>query len=498
MAGERAHALNASREAYEWFRAAAEASADDPTTRGELLEAAANEIYLLGDTAEATRVQKEAIALHEGAGDDRRAAAARTWLGRYIWLMGDPIEAERQHDLAVGGLERHGPSPALAMAYSFRAQSLMLVPDFDAAEHWARQAIAVAEATGATNALVHAMNNLGTCLIGRSDARGVDYLLRSRALALEHHLPDEVGRANNNLTGQGARIFPLAYEDMDRIITEGIEYSRRTIPDGIFDRWIRVAYGEFLLVTSRWPEAERVLLAVPADPGQAYLRGEVLSMRALLLAYRGRYDEAASTTEGLDEAAIKVNDLQAVLPPLATQAVIRYGREDDEGALDMLRRAIERRGDIDEAIMSPWLLFESTDAVTARVGRDPTSAALREAVAVLAVFARHIEKDVMAGGDLVQVEVREALYRASVEQLRSLARRVGTSVDLSEPAGDGRAEAVGVLDREHRLFDAARIGLWLAEDGDAAGDLRAATLVFEELNAHPHLERATVAAARGG
>ena len=491
LAGERAHELNASREAYDWFRAAADAHEDEPLTRAELLEAAAQDIYLLGDTAEATRVQESAIAIRQAAGDETGAAAARIWLGRYIWLLGDPVEAERQNDLAVAGLERAGASPELAMAYSFRAQSLMLVPAFDEAERWARKAIAVAEATGATSVLVHAMDNLGTCLIGRSDARGVDYLLRSRSLALEHHLPDEVGRANNNLTGQGARIFPLAYPDMNRLIEEGIEYSQRTIPDGIFDRWIRVAYGEFLVVTGRWPEAERILYGISADPGQAYLRGEVLSLRAILHAYRGRYDEAASVTTGLADSAQKVNDLQAVLPTLATQAVIRFGLEDDAAALELLRAAIERRGDIDEAIMSPWIVFEATDALSARIGSpNAVPEVLRDVVGLLAAFVRHIEPDVMAGGDLVQVEVREVLFGASIEQLGSLARRLDAEVELPAQEPGARASALGVLDREHRRFDAARIRLWLAEEGDTTVDLAAAAGVFKELAAHPYLRRA--------
>ena len=490
LAGDRARALNASREAFDWYRAAAAAYADEPLTQGELLEAAANEIYLVGDTAQATRIQEEAISTHTSAGNDRGAAAARIWLGRYIWLMGDPVEAERQNALAVEGLERHGPSPELALAYSFRAQSLMLVPDFEAAEHWARKAIEVAEATNATTVLIHATNNLGTCLIGRSDKQGIDHLLRSRALALEHHLPDEVGRANNNLSGQGGRIFPLSYQEMDRLIGEGTDYSRRTIPDGIFDRWIRVAYGEFLLISARWAEAEEILFRLTPDPGQAYLRGEVLSLRAILYAYRGRYDEASRMTAGLAELALKLGDLQAVLPTLATLAVIRFGTEDDTGALDMLRRAIERRGEIEESILSPWLVFEATDALTARIAGNATSGVPRDGIELLASFCQRIVGDVMADGDLVQVEVRQVLFAASVEQLGSLARRIGASVTLPEGVPGGRASAIPVLDREHRRFDAARIRLWLAEDGDQAADLPGATAVFDELGAHPYLERA--------
>ena len=54
----------------------------------------------------------------------------------------------------------------------------------------------------------------------------------------------------------------------------------------------------------------------------------------------------------------------------------------------------------------------------------------------------------------------------------------------------GRADALPVLDREHRLLDAARIRLWLAEEAGGSPELAAAVATFEELGAHPHLERA--------
>ncbi len=495
LAGERAHALNASREAFEWFTAAADASRDEPELRAQLLESAAQQVYLLGDTEQATRIQRDAVALHESAGGDRAAATARIWLGRYIWLLGDPDEAQHQNALAVDALERHGPSPELAMAYSFRAQSVMLVPDYDAGANWARRAIEVAEATGATAALIHASNNLGTCLLGQSEAAGVDYLRRARDLALEHHLPDEVGRANNNLSGQGNRIFPLPYQEMDRHLVEGTGYSARTIPDGIFDRWIRAARGEFLLASARWEEAEKVLFALDAEAAEAYLRGEVLSLRGLLYAYRGRADEAAAMTAGVAETALGVGDLQAVIPVLATELAIAIGREDDARAVALLHEAIERRGDIVEKPLSAWLVFEATDALTALFVRDPGSHALREGVDLLASFCTRIGPDVASGGELIHVAVRHALFGAAVEQLGSLAQRTGMSISLPVDLPASRSSALSVLEREHRLFDAARIRLWLAEDGDpSSADLDTARTTFAELAAHPYLERASAGA----
>ena len=155
----------------------------------------------------------------------------------------------------------------------------------------------------------------------------------------------------------------------------------------------------------------------------------------------------------------------------------------------MLRRAIERRGEIDEAILSPWLAFEATDAITARLAAGAAPAALSEAIELVSSFCRRIADGVMAAGDLIQVEVRQALFAAGVEQIATLAQRAGVSVDPPEGVPGGRASALEVLDREHRRFDAARVRLWLAESGEPDADLSTAAAVFEELSAHPYLER---------
>ena len=126
--------------------------------------------------------------------------------------------------------------------------------------------------------------------------------------------------------------------------------------------------------------------------------------------------------------------------------------------------------------------------------RDPDSPHLREGMAILADFSTRIEQDIAGSGDLVQVDVRHAMYGAAVEQLRSLARRVDVSATLPSNLRHGRSSALAVLDGEHRLFDAARIRLWLAEDdGPASPGLDAAMSTFEELAAHPYITRASLA-----
>ncbi len=490
LAGERAEVLNANREAYGWFMDAAEAFADDPQRRGEMIEAAAQQRYLIGEIPAATELQEEAIAVFESVGAERQALNARRWLCRFRWLLGDKAESERQIELAITGLERLGPSPELATAYSFRSQSLMLEPDFDGAEYWARKAIAVAEQTDATPALVHAYNNLGSVLHWRGEMEGVEYLRRSLGLAIENHLTDDAGRAYANLSGQGNRIFPFFYAENETLLREGVEYAGRTIPDGVFDRWLRSAWGEFLLVTGRWAEAEPVIFAIDPRAAEAYLGSELRSLRAHLLAWRGRYEEALVLASEAADTSSRIGDIQAVFPPLAALAAAQAGLGEDSAALASIRRAIELRDSRPESVISSWLLFEATDTLSAIAARDRSSTVVREGVETLAAFARVLGPDVARGGVLVQVTVRQVALGAAVEQLARLARDAGIAVEPpAEPFPD-TAEALALLEQEHRLFDVARINLWMAEAGEPAPDLEGAAALFEELGAHPYLERA--------
>jgi class 3 adenylate cyclase/tetratricopeptide (TPR) repeat protein len=489
-AGERAQMLNANREAHDWFMSAAATYDEDPAARAEMIEAAAQQRYLIGEIQAATELQEEAIALSESVGAEREALNARRWLGRFRWLLGEKPESERQIDLAISGLERLGPTPELATAYSFRSQSLMLVPDHEAGELWARKAIEVAEQTDATAALVHAYNNLGSCLLWRGDLSGAEYLRRSRDLAIEHHLTDDAGRAYANWTGQGTRIFPFAYTESEALLREGVEYAGRTIPDGVFDRWLRSGLGEFLLVSGRWAEAEPVIFGIDPDAAEAYLGSEVRTLRAHLLGWRGRYEEAMALASAATDVSSRIGDIQAVLPPMVALAAAQAGLGEDASALASIRRGIELRGPRTEPTISSWFLFEVTDTLSAMAARDRSSALVRDGVETVAAFARALAPHAARSGDLVQSAVRQAAVGAAVDQLARLAQSSRAAFDPPPETFPGTADALALLDREHRQFDVARINLWLAEAGEPAPELASAIATLEELGAHPYLERA--------
>jgi len=365
----------------------------------------------------------------------------------------------------------------------------MLEPDFEAGEKWARKAIEIAEQTDATAALVHAYNNLGSCLMWKGDVEGANYLRRSLALGLENHLPDDVGRAYANLSGQGNRYFPFAYPESEALLLEAVEYSARTIPDGVFDRWLRSGWGEFLLVTGRWAEAEPVIFGIDPGAAEAYLGSEVRSLAAHFLAWQGRSEEAARIATIAAETSSRIGDIQAVLPPLAALAAAQVGLGEDAVAVASIERGIELRRGRTEPTMSAWYLFEVTDTLSAIASRDPSSSVVREGLELVMAFARVLGPDAARTGDLVQVAVRQAGVGAAVDQLGRLASVAGVAFEPTVELWPGTDAALELLAHEHRPFDVARINLWKAEAGESVADLAKAKAIFEELGAHPYLER---------
>ena len=496
LAGERAERLNAGSEAKGWYLQAAEAFADEPIRRAQMLEAAAKQTYLVATSKEAIGLQSEAISLYEQAGAEVAALHARATIGRYHWLQGDPDESERQIGLAIAGLERLPPTPELAYAYSSRSQYLMLRPDFRQGEELARKAIAVGEATGATGALAHAYNNLGMCLNGMGDATGYDFLRRSLELSIELGLPDDAGRAYVNISGEGNRVFPFGYRGAEDLLDEALEYARRTTPGGVYDQWIRAGHAEFLVATGRWEEAERALDGIDGVKGGRYIEGEINVLRSQLASYRGRYDDAAALAAEKADGAIRIGDLQAVLPMFAALAHAQVGLGNDLEAVAALRRATDRSGCADDGTLGAWFLFEAADLLTAAQGRPdaPTEpAAVSEGIELVSSFLVALEPAVGIGGEASIAAVREALFGAAVEQIAELRRGLGLTPRSLHDAGrfPNRVDALPILDEHHRIFDAARVRLWLAEEAGDPAMLADARSIFENLAAHPYLGRAT-------
>ena len=186
-----------------------------------------------------------------------------------------------------------------------------------------------------------------------------------------------------------------------------------------------------------------------------------------------------------------------MLPPNAALAAAQAGLGEDAAAVASIKRGIELRGARTEQSISAWYLFEVIDTLSTIASRDPSSHALRDGLESVAAFARDLAPYAAEGGDTVLIVVRHASVGASIDQLMRLASTVGVTIQPPAESFPGTDEALGVLDREHRPFDVARINLWRAEAGEPVPDLARATVLFEELGAPSYLERARRAAGGG-
>src|SRR6185369_12928694 len=95
--------------------------------------------------------------------------------------------------------------------------------EHDEAVLWGSRAIELAEQLGATDTLVHALNNVGTAELMAHNEQGRSKLEESLRLALANDLQDHAGRAHTNLASAAlrARNYPLAV----RYFGDGIAYT---------------------------------------------------------------------------------------------------------------------------------------------------------------------------------------------------------------------------------------------------------------------------------
>src|SRR5262249_33349793 len=162
-AARQAAALNAHGEAATHYQTALQYAATlAPEERAGLLERRSYECFLTDRIEEALEARREALEIWTRLGDTLRQGDNLRWMSRFTWSLGRNKEAEAHGVEAVRILESLTTGPELAMAYSNRAQLHMLADETTQAVLWGSRAIELAEKLGATEILVHALNNVGT------------------------------------------------------------------------------------------------------------------------------------------------------------------------------------------------------------------------------------------------------------------------------------------------------------------------------------------------
>ena len=191
-----------------------------PAERAPLCEAWARASHAISDVASAIAAREQALQDRIALGDIVAEGDNLRWLARLHWIRGDRTQAMAHSDRSLERLGSVAPSGALAWALAIRAGLHMTAEEDDAAIAYAERALALATELGAVEVQVHALNTLGDAQqYLASDWR--DKLERSLALALEHGLLEDAGRAWANMvsTAVVAGNYPTARLDAGAGIT---------------------------------------------------------------------------------------------------------------------------------------------------------------------------------------------------------------------------------------------------------------------------------------
>ena len=192
VAGDRAAAAGAHREAADQFARALRAGADmAPGQRGDLLERRAYSCYITDQNPEALAALREAIECYRAAGDRYAEGRAFRILSNYLWCPGHVDESLEAGLHAVELLEPLGPSPRARRRLLRTSRiSARASCDHEATAKWGARALEAGEEFGDYELMASALIQLGEAEALSGSGPGFDRLDRAIDLALEHGLDE--------------------------------------------------------------------------------------------------------------------------------------------------------------------------------------------------------------------------------------------------------------------------------------------------------------------
>jgi DNA-binding CsgD family transcriptional regulator len=332
-AGERAAESGSPREAqHHYWRALRFAEGIDPEARAELLERFCHHAYLSDMRSEAVGAIDEAIAIHRRRGDIAREGHALRMRARLLGCIGRAREADDTIREAVRVLEQAPPGAELARAYAYLAGIATFNNDIAQAITVGAKAISLAEHVNDLEALVYALNNVGTAEMSVGDPGGQAKLERSLELARQAHLGTDAGRAYINLSMVLIRHW--RWREALSWIERGIGYTREL---GL-EAWLKCLLGERAyveLALGRWDDATATAQALLDGPRDQIIepRTDALTVLALVRARRGDPDYWPLLDEAW-ERVVRAGDLDLMGPVSAARAEASWleGRAEAIGA----------------------------------------------------------------------------------------------------------------------------------------------------------------------
>jgi DNA-binding CsgD family transcriptional regulator len=295
--------------------------------RARLLEMHATECNITNHVSAALDSARQALALWRELGDTAAQARVLLLLGRQYWKSGQKAFADQQVAAAIALLETLPQGRDLAMAYSVRSQLAMTSHCLKETLEFGRRALDLAAQFGDNGVRSHALNNIGTAMMGSGQESGIAQLEESLSVALEHNMQEHAGRAYANLASLSVRNW--LSEPAARYVAEGADYCEvHDVQDALV--YIAACGAHFDLNAGRWDKAARAAAELIEHHSLAIAqRIPALFVLATVRARRG--DPGADPL--LDEAAqlaLPTAELQRIGRIAATRAELAWYRGDLE------------------------------------------------------------------------------------------------------------------------------------------------------------------------
>lgn len=329
VAGDEASCRGAHRSAADQYgRAVAMAERHEPAQLAPLMERWVDERRSVDPPDTQVELRTRPVDLWRRAGDHRRAGEALVHLSGVVWESGRCDDAGRLAAEAVHTLEELGPGPELAAAYAERGRIAMLARDAPEALRWGTRAIDLGTRVGASWALMHALNTVGsTRIVADADVTGVGDLTRSLELALAAGDDRGASLALSNLGSGLAEI--RAYQLARHHLQDAVTFARDRDMDataGYATAWL----ARISVEQGRWTEA-----AEHAEAALGYRHCAVivpivaLTAQGRLRTRRGDRDADAPLAEAWDLAEA-TGELQRLWPVAAARAEAAWLRGEGE------------------------------------------------------------------------------------------------------------------------------------------------------------------------
>ncbi len=350
QAGAEAVRVGAHREAAAHYALSMQHAHDAPLhMQAELNEFWSYEAGLaMAVDSDVLNARKRAVLIWQQLGDTKRVGLNLCWLSRLHWYLGEREQSIEYGSQAIEALESISPCAELAMAYSVRSQIHMLNSNYAPALIWGEKALQMALAHNATEARIHALNNLGTTLLMTGRPGGESLLEESLKLAKAGGYHEQAARAYTNLSS--SMILQCRFAEAELFCAEGVTFDR----DHDLDSWtyyLMGLYAQLLAERGQFAQAQALAEEALTVASQTPVMRWPPSLALGLVKSRTGAADAIKTLEECLAMTLAVGEPQLIMPTCRALAEAYWLR----GEMDQARRVVSEGLTHRVQAEDPWL-----------------------------------------------------------------------------------------------------------------------------------------------